>query len=154
MTNFDWNDLASLFAPLLSGQDPASAPRTSPPTGDGSFQPAIDVFDTTEAYIIHASLPGAKKSDLDVSWKAQNNAISISGVIARPHEVDEGMLNTMTTDERQVGLFEREIRLGDGKSADVDVDGIGAKLEDGVLRVVVPKLLLDGWTEVRKVGIE
>ena len=40
----------------------------------------------------------------------------------------------------KVGLFERKIRLGSlANRAQVDVDAISAKLEDGILRVEVPK---------------
>jgi len=63
------------------------------------------------------------------------------------------MLNTMVSDERQIGLFERSIKL-DSEDVSVDIDGIGAKLEEGILVVTVPKLLPDEWTEVRKVDIE
>jgi len=103
--------------------------------------------------LIHASIPGAKKSDIDVSWNAQTSSISISGVVHRPAGVDEEMLNTMVSDERQIGLFERSIKL-DSEDVSVDIDGIGAKLEEGILVVTVPKLLPDEWTEVRKVDIE
>jgi len=49
-------------------------------------------------------------------------------------------------------MFERSVRLTEGVK--VDVEGIGAKLEEGVLRVVVPKELGEEWTEVRKVDVE
>jgi len=104
-------------------------------------------------YVVHASLPGVKKSDIDVSWNAGNSSVVISGVVHRPEEVDEDMMNTLAKDERKVGAFERSVRLG-GQDVKIDVEGIGAKLEDGVLRVVVPKVREDEWTEVRKVDIE
>jgi len=63
------------------------------------------------------------------------------------------MLNTMVVDERQIGLFERSIKLSND-DVSIDVDGISAKLEEGILIVTVPKLLQDEWTEVRKVDIE
>lgn len=59
---------------------------------------------------------------------------------------------TLAQDERAIGMFERSVRLTEGVK--VDVEGIGAKLEEGVLRVVVPKELGEEWTEVRKVDVE
>lgn len=51
-------------------------------------------------------------------------------------------------------MFEREVKLED--NAKVDEEKIGAKLEDGVLRVTVPKVLEEeeGWESVRKVELE
>jgi HSP20 family protein len=57
-------------------------------------------------------------------------------------------------ERREVGMFEREIKLEDGVK--IDEEKIGAKLEDGVLRVIVPKILEEeeGWESVRKVELE
>lgn len=142
--------LSTLFGPNgldLSKLNKNAASRAA--GGDGTFKPSIDVFSTQKAYIVHASLPGAKKSDLDVSWNASAGSLHISGVVTRPKEVDEELLSMMAVDERQIGLFERDVRLGEER---VDADGITAKLEDGVLRIEVPKV--EEWTEVRKVDIE
>jgi HSP20 family protein len=65
------------------------------------------------------------------------------------------MMNCLIQDERrEVGMFEREIKLEDGVK--IDEEKIGAKLEDGVLRVIVPKILEEeeGWESVRKVELE
>lgn len=65
------------------------------------------------------------------------------------------MMNCLIQDERrEVGLFEREIKLED--NVKIDEEKIGAKLEDGVLRVTVPKVLEEeeGWESVRKVELE
>lgn len=67
---------------------------------------------------------------------------------------DEDFLKTLALDERQVGVFERKIRLGSRASpAQVDVDSIAAKMEDGVLIVTIPKLDRE-YVEVKKVDIE
>jgi HSP20 family protein len=65
-------------------------------------------------------------------------------------------MNCLVTDERrEVGMFEREVRLEEGvKVAD---ENISAKLEDGILRVVIPKVIQEeeeGWESVRKVELE
>ncbi|KAG9837470.1 hypothetical protein KCU98_g10627, partial [Aureobasidium melanogenum] len=157
---FDLNALAEAFAPaLFGGNNPfASTQHTnqvSKPTNDGTFTPAIDLFSTPTSYIIHASLPGAKKPELDITYSGTRNSITISGVVARP-DVSESMMNCLVTDERrEVGIFEREIKLEEGVK--IDEERIGAKLEDGVLRVVVPKIVQEeeeGWESVRKVELE
>ncbi|KAF2799678.1 HSP20-like chaperone [Melanomma pulvis-pyrius CBS 109.77] len=116
------------------------------------FSPEADIFDTPSAYVIHVSLPGAKKEDVGVNWDAEKSELSIAGVVYRPG--DEEFLKTLAMDERKVGPFERKVRLGTRVSpAQIDAEGISARLEDGVLRVEVPKLDT-GFVEVRKVDIE
>lgn len=116
------------------------------------FKPEADIFDTESAYVVHISLPGAKKEDVGVNWDAEKSELSVAGVIYRPG--DEDFLKTLALDERKVGAFERKVRLGSrANPAQVDADGITAKLEDGILRVEVPKLDKD-YVEIKKVDIE
>jgi len=117
------------------------------------FAPEADVFDTPSSFVIHVSLPGAKKEDVGVNWDPENSEISVAGVIYRPG--DEEFLKTLAMDERKVGPFERKIRLGTkANPAKIDDEGISAKMEDGVLRIEVPKLGTEDFVEVRKVDIE
>lgn len=114
--------------------------------------PDADVFDTESAFFVHISLPGAKKEDVGVNWDAEKSELSVAGVIYRPG--DEEFLKTLALNERKVGPFDRKIRLGTRASpAHIDADRITAKLEDGILRVEVPKLDT-GYVEIRKVDIE
>jgi len=114
--------------------------------------PDADIFDTEFAYVVHISLPGAKKEDVGVDWDAEKSELSVAGVIYRPG--DEEFLKTLAMNERKVGPFERKLRLGTRASpAHIDADSITAKLEDGILRVEVPKLDT-GYVEIRKVDIE
>jgi len=129
----------------------ANADATTKNASD-DFSPEADIFDTTDSYVIHVSLPGAKKEDVGVNWDAEKSELSIAGVVYRPG--DEEFLKTLAMDERKVGPFERKVRLGTrANPAQIDSEGITAKLEDGVLRVEVPKLET-GFVEVRKVDIE
>ena len=116
------------------------------------FTPSVDVFDTTSAFFIHLSLAGAKKQDLDVSWDAENFQVIVSGIIHRPG--DEEFLKTIAVDERDIGVFERKIKLGTKVDpVTVDADGIAARMEDGVLMIKVPKLQ-EEFVEIKKVDIE
>lgn len=130
--------------------DPNST-STANKNANEDFSPDADIFDTDSAFVIHVSLPGAKKEDVGVNWDAEKSELSIAGVVYRPG--DEDFLKTLAMDERKVGPFERKIRLGTrANPAQIDVEGISAKLEDGVLRVEVPKLD-SGYVEVRKVDV-
>jgi len=148
----DLSDLARAFQEqLFGGTGNATASATA---HSQDFRPFADVFDAPENYTVHVSLPGAKKEDVAVSWDAEKSELTISGVVYRPG--DEELLKTLALDERkEVGAFERKVRLGSRVNpAAVDVEGITAKLEDGILRVEVPKLGDDGFVEVKKVEVE
>jgi HSP20 family protein len=117
------------------------------------FRPPVDVFATPTAYHIHVSLPGAKKEDVGLNYDADKSELAIAGVVYRPG--DEAFLKTLSMGERAVGVFDRRVRLGNERHpAEVDVDGITARLEDGVLRIELPRLEKDDYVNVKKVDIE
>lgn len=109
---------------------------------DVDFEPRTDIFENAEKYTIHLSLPGAKKSDVGVDWDGEHSTLRIAGVVHRPG-VDEEMMRQLSVDgrKRETGVFEKNIRLGTKKDpASIDVAGITAKMVDGVLVIVVPKV--------------
>lgn len=86
-----------------------------------------------------------------MNWDADKSEISVAGVVYRIG--DEEMLKTLAMDEREVGVFERKVRLGSrANPAVVDSDAITAKMEDGVLIVRIPKV--EEFVEIKKVDIE
>ncbi|KIW40728.1 uncharacterized protein PV06_07905 [Exophiala oligosperma] len=114
----------------------------SPQSGDTDFEPRTDIFETENEYVMHLSLPGAKKTDLGVEYDGEHSALRITGVVHRPG-VDEEMMTKLVVDgrKRETGVFEKNIRLGTPRDpAKVDVQGITAKMVDGVLVVRVPKV--------------
>lgn len=120
------------------------------PEKDVDFVPSVDVFDTPANYIMHISLPGAKKNDLSIDYDAEESVLRLAGVVYRPG-VTEELHQALAMEERtrEVGVFEREIRLGTRQApAFVSVDEITAKLEDGILTVIVPKI--ESETESKK----
>ena len=148
-------EFISQFVPeeVLSHVVPKDAPATSKDANNSSkdFTPPADIFDTPDAYVVHISLPGAKKEDVGVNWDADKSELNVAGVIYRPG--DEEFLKTLALDERKVGVFERKVKLGSkANPANVDGDGIGAKMEDGVLLVTIPKT--EEFVDVKKVDIE
>ncbi|KAF2461859.1 HSP20-like chaperone [Lineolata rhizophorae] len=146
------NGLAEFLQNNVFGAGAAGPESGAKEGAAADFTPEADVFDTPAAFVVHISLPGAAKEDVDVSWDAEKSELRVAGVVYRPG--DEELLKTLAMDERKVGPFEKKVRLGSrANPANVDVEGITAKLENGVLRVDVPKL--DGeYVEVRKVDVE
>ncbi|KAK0618306.1 hypothetical protein B0T17DRAFT_509852 [Bombardia bombarda] len=130
--------------------------RDAPAAGfEQAFVPPVDMFSTPVGWTLHVAIPGAKKEDVGVHWDADKSTLAISGVVHRPG--DEEFLSGLVSGERRVGLFERKVQLpptgGDDKNKDeVDAERITAKMEDGILIVVVPKVEKE-WTEVKKVDI-
>jgi HSP20 family protein len=95
-----------------------------------SFQPRADVLIGEKDYLIRLDLPGVTREGLDINVedqkltvKAERLLAPAEGYQARHRELPEKM------------VFERTFNLG----RDVDPDKIGAKLENGILTVTVPK---------------
>ncbi|KAJ5682667.1 hypothetical protein N7462_005832 [Penicillium macrosclerotiorum] len=113
------------------------------PTPEGvDFVPSVDIFDAPASYFVHVSLPGAKKDDLSIDYDTDESVLRLAGVVYRPG-MNEDLHQAMVMEERarEVGVFEREVRLGTHESpAAISVDEITAKLEDGVLIVTLPKI--------------
>ncbi|KAJ5535194.1 hypothetical protein N7527_001448 [Penicillium freii] len=131
-------------------------PMNGPTTEGVDFTPSVDVFDTPAEYIVHVSLPGAKKSDLSIDYDADESVLHLAGVVYRPG-VNENMHQALVIEERgqHVGVFEREVRLGTRVApAFVVVDGISATLEHGVLNVTLPKIVQDPEVGKKKVIVE
>lgn len=134
------------------GAAATAAEATEDVEGDSKdFTPPMDVFSTPTTYVLHLGIPGAKKEDVGVNWDAEKKTLHVAGVVYRAG--DEAFLASLTSGERKVGMFERKVKLGGDESGEVDGEGITAKLEDGVLMVVVPKVEKE-WTDVKKVDIE
>ncbi len=83
-----------------------------------------------EGYWVLMDMPGVEKADLDVSMAGDE--LKIAGRRERP-ELPEG--SEVVSTGRAYGRFSREVRM----PSDVDHEGVRAKLENGVLRVVLPR---------------
>ena len=100
----------------------------SPFAGVGTWVPAVDIEETEDSWILEAELPGAKSDDIDI--EAHDNEIQITGEIVEKERA--GILRRRT---RHVGRFEYRVTL----PGPIDPDSIDASLDDGILRVTVPK---------------
>ncbi|KAG5967450.1 hypothetical protein E4U56_000860 [Claviceps arundinis] len=119
---------------------------------DKSFTPDIDVLESPGSYSVQASLPGAKKEDVKVSWDPSTYELRIEGVVSRSDQVgndeaeewEEGeeaeQSGLFTLRERQTGKFSRTVYLGSQVDGDKIEEGcLSAGMEDGVLRIAVPR---------------
>ncbi len=89
----------------------------------------VDVSEREDAYIIEAELPGVKKEQIELT--AEDGMLTISAEIgSEKKEQKQGYLRT----ERRTGHVERSFNL-----EGVDVSGIKASYENGVLNVLLPK---------------
>lgn len=107
-----------------------SAIRGVQPLTPGRF-PRYDLIDQGQAGLeVWIDLPDMAKSD--ITLKAVVGELTVSGSRARP-ELPVGA--EVLRSDRHYGDFERVIKLPD----DVDVSGIRARLENGVLRIELPR---------------
>jgi HSP20 family protein len=90
----------------------------------------VDISENDKEYLVSAEIPGAKKEDIRVS--IDGNYISIAAEIKK--ELEEKHGRTLTK-ETYHGSVSRGFTLG----SDVDETTAVAKLEDGVLRLTLPK---------------
>lgn len=94
------------------------------------FQPSLDVDETDQAYFLSLDVPGVRKEDVKI--ESSGNVLTISG-----ERKQEKRSNTKSIGryERAFGRFSRRFTL----PTIVDANRIEAKLEDGVLKVELPK---------------
>ena len=90
----------------------------------------IDVQEKDDAYLVEAEMPGIKKEEVDL--RIEGDALCIR--VSRSEEENKDGKNYVHR-ERRVSSMTRSLRL-----ADADLQGITAKLEEGVLTVSVPKV--------------
>jgi HSP20 family protein len=91
--------------------------------------PSVNVWEDSDAFHLEAEVPGLKQEDVNVAV-TQRNVLTLSG--ERKAEDGEGRWHRR---ERGFGRFQRVLRL----PAPVDADKVEAKLENGVLRLTLPK---------------
>ncbi len=99
----------------------------------GDWTPAVDVFETTEAFEIRVGLPGIAADSVRVL--AKDGTVAIVGEKIPPAPVGPGTRRFHVV-ERSFGRFARAIRLGGA----VDAGRGRATLQAGELHVVVPKI--------------
>lgn len=111
--------------------DSSRAPRLMP----------VDLYRDGDRYILHADLPGVDPGSIDVDLDGGQLTLRAQ----RTADTGEGA--RWLARERSSGAFLRQFSLGEG----VDLDGISASYESGVLSVIIP---VSERAKPRKITVE
>ena len=96
----------------------------------GKFLPATDIVERENEYVVSIELPGVAKSALKISLK--DDILTVSG---EKKSEDEKNGESYRRVERSLGSFERSFTL----PATINSEQIEASLENGILRLALPK---------------
>ena len=94
------------------------------------FTPAVDIFETEKELTLLADLPGVKSDELNIDLR--NNVLTLTADVTPWEGADEEDLLI----EYEIGRYFRQFTL----SEVIDQDKIDAQLNDGVLRLTLPKV--------------
>lgn len=95
-----------------------------------SWTPAIDVYETSDRYVVAAELPGMARDQIELAMAdsqltIRGQRVERSAEDAHFHQIERGH-----------GAFSRTFAFNDK----IDVDAVTADLTDGVLTVTLPKV--------------
>ena len=100
------------------------------PLRTARFMPAVDIFETSEEYVVMAEMAGCDPKGIDVQF--ENGELSIYGRVA-PREVPKA------------GWLAREFEVGDfyrtfNVTESIETEKISADYEHGILTLRLPKV--------------
>jgi len=93
------------------------------------FRPDIDILESPDGYVVYADLPGVDDKSIDV--RLDRGTLTLDARLATLPETGWSPIHT----EYRVGSYHREFRI----SEDIDTSGVSAKMQNGVLELVLPK---------------
>jgi HSP20 family protein len=110
----------------------------------------MDVTETEKEYTVKAEIPGVQKEDIKVA--INGNQVSLTAEIKEENSVDAGTGSGggavagggKLRNERYYGLLHRSFTL----PQDVDDDQAGARYENGVLTLTLPKKVGTGGKQL------
>ena len=102
--------------------------------GNGSMMSAFrtDLSDTGSAYVLEAELPGFKKEEINLD--VQDDCLTISAEHREEKESKDEKDQSYLMHERYYGSYSRSFDV-----SGINVDGIEATYNDGVLTLNMPK---------------
>jgi HSP20 family protein len=98
--------------------------------GQGLWAPPVDIYETDDAFMLKAELPGFTKEDVNI--EVHENRLIIRGERKRETEAKEDQYHRL---ERAYGRFERAFWL----PTTVDAEHIQASFKNGILEMRLPK---------------
>ncbi|KAL6069182.1 hypothetical protein QOT17_007719 [Balamuthia mandrillaris] len=132
-------------------------------SGSGWWLPHMDIVEKEEVVRLLVELPGIRKEDINLEIDPTTNTLHISGEKwipalapsasaagkekegAEEEEVEEAG-ESVTLRERRFGMFKRSVSF----PFELEHAAVDARLEDGVLRIDVPKRSKDKGKELEK----
>ena len=97
---------------------------------NNDLRPSVEINESNDAFMISADLPGIEKSDIEV--KVEENTLIL---IANRYIDKSDNKEKIHYNERRFGTFSRSFKL----PKTVKEEKITAKLDNGVLSIVIPK---------------
>jgi HSP20 family protein len=97
----------------------------------GMTLPSVNIKDNADDFEVDMAIPGLKKSDFEIN--VDNHILTISAETKMETDVEE---ENYTRKEFGYSSFKRTFTLPES----VNSDKISAKYNDGILKVIIPKL--------------
>jgi len=95
-----------------------------------SWAPPVDIYETEEAIVLRAELPGVDPKDVEV--RVEDNTLYLKGERKFEKEVKEQNYHRV---ERSYGSFARSFSLPNS----INSDQVKAEFKDGLLTLTMPK---------------
>ncbi|HEX8599075.1 MAG TPA: Hsp20/alpha crystallin family protein [Chloroflexia bacterium] len=105
------------------------------------YTPAVDIYETNEAIVLVADMPGVDESSVDVTL--EKNVLTIHGRV-QPWQFEDHSLRYA---EYGIGDYQRSFTI----SNQIDWEHIEGSVSNGVLRLTLPKT---GPAQTRKIAIK
>ena len=119
-----WSPFSTLLDPMAEYRPTRGNPAAA------EWAPSVDIFETDDAYLFAAELPGVRKED--VSVHIENGVLVLRG--HRKLE-NEDKIRTYHRLEGTYGAFARSFELPEG----ADAGSVNASFNHGVLTVTIAK---------------
>ena len=130
-----WNDVWNMtnrFNRVLGG---TFAPaRAAGENSDCVWRPVVDIYEEENGVALKADLPGIDKKDIAIDVK--DGVLTLSGERSTENESKD---KNFYRRERTYGKFQRVFTLPEG----VNTEDIKANFKDGVLKVHIPKAVVE-----------
>ncbi len=130
------------FSDLRMGMENYWYPRLGV---DAPRFPMVDIIESEGRYLLDADLPGMSKEDVDIEVGMDHLVIKAE----KSRETEEKKEGYVRKERGQTSFY-RKVPI----PPDADKDQISARLENGVLRVTIPKAEPAQKEEQKKVKVE
>ncbi|MDT7043366.1 Hsp20/alpha crystallin family protein [Candidatus Nitronereus thalassa] len=114
-----------------------SEPTTTGPV----FSPSVDIFEDDQVLTLVADMPGVPKENLTIDLRDDVLTVTGSPSVSMPNE------ETLILQEFEIGKYFRQFTL----SEVINQEKIEAKLSNGVLRLILPKV---GPAQPKKIQVK